>query len=255
MEMLIALALAGLLLSILFQVFVGAAKSSTKISSNTTLVTEAQLTQQFIGFRLIESSYLYPKNTTLVLGNTALTKNYIANKQSFKIGTDPIVAGLLAPAQDESNYLFYAYYPMPRADYIAATAGGITLDPDPVNDYKTWVLVEYRQEIPATALGVAGILNSDLVGGEVYLLADYIEPSVNNPEASLDYTMFDFDTVTQSIQFRLRMLRYSKSSASCSTAIRYPQLKCSSGTLVTPVTLPLSQEIIPRNFFLGSDFN
>ena len=260
MELLIALALAGLLLSVLFQFFIGASKSSQKISSNTGLITEAQLAQQFIASRLIEAAYIFPTDYVFEMGTSDLTKNYAQNSYSFQIGRDSVVAGLIAPGIDESgqvetDHLFFAYYTMPRSAYIAATSGGITLDPDPMNDDTTWVLLEYRKKFELPPAGVGDIIDSDISGGQAYLLAEYIEPAQNNAQTELDYTMFNFDSSTQSVRFDLRMVRHIKSNLSCSSAIRHPTVSCASSTISTPVPTPFSQEIIPRNFFIGSDFN
>jgi len=254
MELLIALALAGLMLSIMFQFFIGASKSSQKIANNTGLITEAQLAQQFVGSRLIEAAYIFPTDFEFKLGSTPLTKNHAQNSDTFKVGRDSVVAGLVAPGQDEIDHMFFAYYTMPRSAYIAATAGGITLDPDPANDDKTWVLIEYRKEFELPPAGVAGIIASDILGGQAYLLAEHIEPAQDNANTALEYTMFNFDSNTQSIRFNLRMLHYIKSSETCS-ALRHPSVQCSSNAIATPVPTPFSQEIIPRNFFIGSDFN
>lgn len=255
MELLIAIALAGMMLSIMFQFFIGASKSSQKIANNTILISEAQLTQQFLGSRLIEAAYIFPTDYTFKLGNTPLTKNHVENSFSFKIGRDSAIAGLVAPGANEDDHMFFAYYTMPRSSYIAATQSGITLDPNPVNDDSTWVLLEYRKYFMLPAAGVADILPEDILGGQTYLLADYIEPAQNNPTPTLDYTMFSFDSNTQSIQFNLRMLHYTKSSEGCSTAIRHPVVKCVANVVSEPIPEPFSQEIIPRNFFIGADFN
>lgn len=255
MELLIAIALAGLLLSILFQFFIGASKSSEKISNNTVLINEAQLAQQFVGSRLIEAAYLFPTDYEFSLGTTDLTKNHIQNSSTFKIGRDSVVAGLIAPGQNEVEHLFFAYYTMPRSAYIAATQSGITLDPNPNNDDTTWIMLEYRKSFLLPPAGVSDIIASDLKGGQAYLLAEYIEPAQNNTTPALDYTMFNFDSSTQSITFNLRMLNFVKSNSDCSAAIRHPSVQCSGATVSTPVPNPFSQEIVPRNFFIGSDFN
>jgi len=254
MELLIALGLTGILLGVFFQFFTGAMKSSRKISNDTVLVTEAQLVQQFVGSKIIEAAYIFPANG-VKLGTNAITKNYFRDGQFWNSSKDSFIAGFLPPRQGEVNHQFFAYYTMPRSEFIAATQGGVTLDPDPGNDNNTWVLLEYRKnEVSLPSSNVLDLRNKpDIRGGETHLVADYIQPS--NLGTSTDYQMFSFDTNSQSITFSLRMLKHIAGGNDCSSALRYPKVACTNGVVDAQPTAPLQVQLVPRNFFMGSDFD
>lgn len=251
-ELLIALGIAGVLLAVMFQFLIGASKGAEKISSHSQLVTELQLAQQIVSSRIIEAAYIYPIGTNMQVGGLTLKKNHIRNTNTWIVGTDPFIAGFVPPKIGETKHLFFAYYILPRDVFISKTSDDVTLDEDARNDTKTWVLVEYRQDVTVPPQGFLAVPADDLQdGGNPQIVADYLQPVVNADTPELDYSLFKLDANNQTVGLNFRLLRYTKGTGVCS-AQRYPQVSCQNNA-ITNADLPLEVNIIPRNFFLGID--
>ncbi len=251
-ELLIALSIAGVLLAVMFQFLISTSKGAEKIGSHSQIVTELQLAQQIISSRILEAAYLYPVGTTLKMGSGDLKKNYVTDSNRWEIGTDAIVAGFVPPAIGETEHLFFVYYILPRDIFIEKTLNDVTLDPDPKNDTKTWVLVEYRKYVEVPSSGFLDVPASDLKhGGKPQIVADFIQPVVNTDTPELDYNIFGFDTNNQTVEVNFRLLKYTRGEGICS-AQRYPKVSCKNDSIIN-ANQPLGLNVVPRNFFLGID--
>lgn len=212
-EMLLSMAILGVLMAAFTQVFGGSLRASSEINARTELVNEGQIAQQIIISRLQSAFYIYsgvnpdPNPMTLTTNGTT-TRNSIRNGagQNWIPNTDPFVAMLLPPTvagqctgagvsqTDDACFRFYAYYAVRRDTFISQNR---LTAPDPdSNNADTWMLIEYRANIadginrttdqlaspprPGTTFGTA------YRGQSGRVLVDYVQPTTRAPT----YTMF-----------------------------------------------------------------
>ena len=254
-EMLIGMAIFGILMIAFTQIFGGSLRASGQINARNELVNEGQIAQQLITSRLQSAAYLY--SGTLQLTASPTTKNTVRNgaDQNWIVGTDPFIAMLVPPTavgtcqsgQTQNCFTFYAYYPMRRADLIAGVkASAPPADP---NNADAWVLMEYRANIvdninrnSATTNCAAGQGQGQLscppTSGTPYfgggrsgkMLVDYVQPLGT---AAPYNTMFTINTASKFVDFNLRL-----------------QQNRGGKTLTAPAsTTPLTTRVYPRNWF------
>lgn len=162
-EMLIGMAILGILMLAFTQVFGGSLRASAEINSRNELISEAQIAQQLIASRLQSAYYVYPPATTLQMTSSGgLAKNTVrpngVQNWTWTVGTDPILAMIVPPrilgfcpttgsTSDDKDacFTFYAYYPVLRSALISLNPNSAP-DADPQNE-DTWILMEYRANL------------------------------------------------------------------------------------------------------------
>ena len=164
-EMLVSIAVMGILMLAFTQLFGGSLRASSQINGRNELISEGQIAQQLIASRLQNAYYVYPQGTALQLTTAGVTtRNTVRSGagQNWVVGNDPIVAVLVPPRSFnplETNplnttcradnlaycYTFYAYYPMLRSALV--TAAPDSAPPADANNANVWVLMEYRANI------------------------------------------------------------------------------------------------------------
>jgi prepilin-type N-terminal cleavage/methylation domain-containing protein len=246
-EVLIALAILGVLGLVFVRVFVSTMDATSHINARNDLLHEAQIAEQIIASKVKLAWYVYPPGTTLTLNNGATTRNALAGSQEWRVGSDPILALVLPPEQPEADctsdpqgcYVFYAYYAFPRAHYVASIGptSAQRLDPDPRND-DTWVLMEFRTRlagfVPNTA-DTPSCTNTPVpsggLSGSGRLLVEYVQPETDPPT----YTIFTVQP-DGNVELGLRMRK-----------------KTHRRTIVVPPASdpPLTLKASPRNLRVG----
>lgn len=224
-EMLVSIAILGVLMLAFTQVFGGSLQASSEINARNELISEGQIAQQLIGSRLQSAFYIYsginpdPNPMTLTT-NGATTRNSIRSVAGQNwIRTDPFIAMLVPPettgqcpvvggaGNTRACFTFYAYYAVHRDTFISQNRT-IAPDPDP-NNADVWILMEYRANIRdgvnrsssvtncAAGNGQGPLSCPPLPGtafGTAYrgqsgqMLVDYIQPT--NAVDAPAYTMF-----------------------------------------------------------------
>ena len=204
LEVLIAMAIMGVIMIAFTQLFGGSLRASSDISARNELLSEGQIAEQIIVSRLKQAFAIYPSGTSFTMTNTLRTRNTLRGGQSWTVGTDPIIAMLVPPrgsagaaecnntsqANRDMCFMFYAYYPIRRGDFMAGVNPRFAPQPDPAND-DAWLLMEYRQHIfdavptdrsnnrlanPPTQSRVF----STLGGSAAQILVDYAQPPTGN---------------------------------------------------------------------------
>lgn len=153
-EILISLALLGVILVALFQTVGGTVALSGSVNATNELIREGQIAQQVINTRLQEACYLFPSGATIQMSTAGdTTKNYLTppTSQTWTVNTHPIVAMILPGTANATSriFQFFAYYPIPRSNYLDAVTGGNDPGQDALNDATTWVLLQFQAPISA----------------------------------------------------------------------------------------------------------
>lgn len=215
LELLVGMALMGIVLTALLNFFTQGSRVSTQSSNRAELQQEILNVQQLLAGRLKEAWYIYPADQTLQLGasptsTAALRRNPIPNAggstrygtANWLTGSDPLLALILPPksagtcpadtatstekeAGKDFCYRFFAYYPVRRSVWVDGTTtvvGGVSTQSasNPGTDTanaETWVLAEYRKTLYGFSATDAPPTTT-LDGGDANLLADYIAPTV-----------------------------------------------------------------------------
>jgi prepilin-type N-terminal cleavage/methylation domain-containing protein len=187
-ELLIGMALVAIVMVAVLSINISTTRSASSLQTRNDLLSETQTAQNYVAGRLRDAAYVFPNNTTLVLGASGgySTRKPGTSSGTWVTGTDPILAFVLPPRPGASGpcasnanacYTFYAYYPVERSA-ITGTGGGTgTNNPgaDAANDSSAWVLMEYRRNygsITALGTGLAGGIN----GGTGLIVLDYLLP-------------------------------------------------------------------------------
>lgn len=221
LELLIGMALLGIILSVLVSLFGQSAQTSTQSGVRAELQQEVLNSQQLVVSRLKQAWYVYPPTTAAFsLSTTLLTKNPITRNQSWNIRTDPIVVMILPPTPFSTpavtNYTVYAYLAVLRSDWTSGITKNSVNDPGPdsVNDDSSWVLAEFKANLPSsfnppsysTGTAPTGIPALSFSNLSPQLLTDYIAPArVGTTDI---YRMFSYGTdpssgVVQSVNFNI----------------------------------------------------
>lgn len=218
-ELLVAMALVGLIFTAFLQVFTGTLSQSTLTSARSDLLKEGQIAVQVMASKLQEACYVYPNGKTLRMADSGYSTQNLGGGYDWTVGNDPILAMLLPPDPNSANpdsYRFIAYYPLLRGFYNSNAGSSLQLESDPAND-NVWVLMEYRRNLassltpgsfasptgsPASCATLAGgLTNADIQGGTARILVDYVEPE------SGSYRLFDVSNAPTSATLNLRMQR------------------------------------------------
>ena len=227
LEILIALAVMGILLVGFIQFFSSTLQSAKDLDSRSDLVTEGQIAHQLLTSRLQEAWYVYPPGTAINLSHSdswRITKPSGGTNWTVEHSTEPFVAVILPPLVLEQTcsaattggcYRFYAYYPILRSTYVAQTGSRYTdrLIADPVNP-NAWVLMQYSGYIPNGFINSGStapltINFSNLLETRADLLADYFLP-INTSVTFSNYQPFD---LMGSAPYRMAVdLRFSRSA-------------------------------------------
>jgi len=190
-ELLVAMALVGLIFTAFLQVFTGTLSQSTLTSARSDLLKEGQIAVQVMASKLQEACYVYPNGKTLRMADSGYSTQNLGGGYNWTVGNDPILAMLLPPDPNSANpdsYRFIAYYPLLRGFYNSNAGSSLQLESDPAND-NVWVLMEYRRNLdpslkpsnfassPASCAALAGgLTNADIQGGTARILVDYVSP-------------------------------------------------------------------------------
>ena len=238
-ELLIGLAVLGILIGSFFRLVGNTVDTSTELSVRNEVVQDAQIAQQIINARLQEACFVYTSGTIQMASSGWTTQRSILGLSGYIwniTNNDPIVAMILPPdpndvtAANRPRYRFLAYYPVRRGAYIAgnvSTSNNISqLPTEPAND-NNWVLMQYIRYLPTSPGDTTAPVmnpsltctvnvtngNASITGGAADLLVDYVQPT----NVATTYSMFDeipaAGSVPPNITFRLRMLRTYRGSA------------------------------------------
>ena len=190
-EVLISLGILGIIIVALFQTIGSTTGYSNTTNASNDLIREGQIAQQLLNARFKEACYIYPANTIITLSNSEETTRSVFNFYftfQWLIGTDPIAAVILPPAANgaSNNYRFFAYYAIPRSQYVGAVTSELSSGFDLLNDNQVFTLMEYSREIdvsntttfPNRRCASLAINSNFNYSGEVgIMLADYIAPT------------------------------------------------------------------------------
>lgn len=267
-ELLVGMALMGIILLALTNFFSQSGRISAQSSTRAELQQEVLNAQQLIAGKLKEAWYVYPPGATLSLTGTNLTQNPVTGTNAWNITTTaasnhPMLAMILPPRNPsvacvspttavpdpDGCYRFLAYYPVKRGVWIA----GIGADswrnpgPDPANA-DAWILAEYRRVMPSTFAPTTfppATLPAVPTSAVANILADYVAPTVTTTgftTATNTYTMFTYaaadgnpPSVTNpvsSVTINLAVARQSRG-----TLLRLPDAADEYGTTVFPANL------------------
>lgn len=199
-ELLVAIAIFGLITLLVSQFFTGSTSVSMASSSRAELQQEVLNAQQLMAANVKEAWYIYPPGSTLNMSTTALTRRP-AGGNTWTVGTDPILALVLLPQVPGGDYRFRAYYPVQRSVWVEGTAESSWRNPgaNALNDGRVWVLAEYRVNLPPAAVSNMVSSPPNVTGGQANLLADYIAPTT---AAAAPYTMFSYIGDNQAVTIR-----------------------------------------------------
>jgi prepilin-type N-terminal cleavage/methylation domain-containing protein len=193
LELLLSLAMLGIIMVTLFQSFGTTIQVSNSGNASNELVREGQIAQQLLTARFREACYVFPGGTTLSLAASGYTTQnaFPSPSTSWTINSHPMVAMVLPPDLNDpvstSNFRFFAYYAIPRSQYTNAAAPSINPGKDSANDSTTWMLMEYRIGLPFTS-GTTTPCNAMATAANIQglagnLLLDYVQ--IANPITSL----------------------------------------------------------------------
>ncbi|MDX2005866.1 MAG: type II secretion system protein [Meiothermus sp.] len=226
LEIIIAMAVMGILMVSFIQFFVGSLKTAQDIDNRSELVTEGQIAHQLISARLQEAWHLLPPGTSVALSHTAawmITKPSGGTTWTVESATEPFMAMVLPPTNlgqtcsstdTRGCYRFFAYYSITRSSYVSNTSNRANdrLISDPSNP-GAWVLMQYRGFIPSGTV-TSGSTSVTVTPASLWdiradLLADYVVP-VNS---SLTFSNYQpFDMIGTAAPFRVVLdLRFSRS--------------------------------------------
>ncbi|MDO4244985.1 MAG: prepilin-type N-terminal cleavage/methylation domain-containing protein, partial [Deinococcus sp.] len=206
-EILVALALLGVVLGLLVSFFTQSTRTSSQVSTRTEMQEDILITQQIIAARLREAWAVLPPGTIVDFGSGALRRNPAAGNinGSWEIGAHPLLALILPPDAPQLSctatirdgcYRFFAYYPVKRSNWVSSTSPTSTRNPGPDPDNgDTWVLAEYTDYYDMPPLMSNLRPPSDTAGSQVNLLADYVAPGIPTgtfTTAANAYTMFSY---------------------------------------------------------------
>jgi len=196
-ELLIALALLGILLTAVVSVNIGTSRAAALLQARNDLLPETQMTQSYIASKLRQASYVFTDGSSFTLNSTSLTTRDPSGSYVWTIGTDPIMAFIVPPrtvspgqcaaaatdtVRDLYCYTFYAYYGTPRSN-MTGSSTALLENPgaDSANDGTSWVLMEYRKYYGGAAGGVfatpAAAVAAIPLGGTGRLIMDYLTPT------------------------------------------------------------------------------
>ncbi|MDV6374594.1 PilW family protein [Deinococcus arenicola] len=206
-ELLIGMALMGIVMMALLAFFTQGTRISAQSSSRADMQQEVLNAQQLIAGKLKGAWYVYPPlaSSTDVwsLTGTNLTKNPVSNNNTWKTAVaitpnQPLLAMILPPDTVGGVYSFIAYYPVKRSDWIGGVTAGSSKDPGvDASNANTWVLAEYRATMPTGFSDVypPAVPPPMPTGSQSNILSDYVAPTIVTAgftTAASTYTMFTY---------------------------------------------------------------
>ncbi|ABF46403.1 Tfp pilus assembly protein PilW, disrupted [Deinococcus geothermalis DSM 11300] len=149
LEMLVVIALLGIVMTALASTFMSGSQATTLALSRAELQQETVNAEQLIASRVKEAYYVFPPGQTLVLGSSSanLRTNPLTGKTTWTVGTHPILALILPPrnpaltctaSTNDGCYRFFAYYPVKRSVWVAGSSGAANPGDDAANG-ESWV--------------------------------------------------------------------------------------------------------------------
>lgn len=163
-EVLVSLSILGVIITVLFQTIGSTTAISNSTNSSNDLIREGQIAQQVLNARIKEACYIYKAGDIITLAASGLTtKNDFSAPKGYdwKINTHPMIAMILPPAPNDSDdvnqvkWRFFAYYAIPRSQYISQYTTGVANAANPgadsMNDTSVWMLMEYRRGIDVSS--------------------------------------------------------------------------------------------------------
>ena len=204
-ELLVVMALIGIILLVLFNSVQGTTSAATQTNTRSELQQELLNAQRIVASRVQEALYVYPEGQKFDFGSSPLRKNPLDNSGTWITGTSPILAMILPPekseilcgagANNKGCYRFFAYYPVKRSGWVGGTTNSNNPGADAANDSSVWVLAEYRDFYAGKPTfgtnGFAAYPTPDS-STKAYILADYITPTGTTAAPNAVYTMFEY---------------------------------------------------------------
>jgi len=197
-ELLISLALLGIVLTAVISINIGTSQSAAALQVRNDLTPELQIAQSYMAGKLGQAAYVFPVGANVQMTATANTAVSPSGSTNFKVGTDPVIAFVLPPKivgttastkcstvtvalKSDYCYTFYAFYAMKRSNYISAVSGADDSGANPANDSTAWVLMEYRgvysdPNASYMATGFSQFVTEIPTGNRGRLLMDYLVP-------------------------------------------------------------------------------
>lgn len=179
-EILTSLTTLALLLVSLVPLVGNGLEYAQRLEQRTQVLATGTRSMEIMASRVREACYLWPPGTPLVLGTSPSTRNTtVTPTTSVWTQGEQLLALILPPSLPGQVPQFLAYYPMLRSHYLRYFSGSNALQPDPANDGRTWVLVEYRRNLePGQATNCAQLpaitQPVGLTGGQARLFADQL---------------------------------------------------------------------------------
>ncbi len=231
-EILVALGILAILTLAFVRFFAGTLRASNDLQVKNELMNEAQVALPLIASRVKEAWYIFPPGQVIRLASSGWsTRNTVDGGYDWTVGNH-FLAMILPPERDDLNcqstgpdknlgcFRFFAYYPMRRQAYVSNASALESLDPDPQNDAKVWVLMEYRayyspgSNCPVKADGTPDPTNLAYRSRRGRLLLDYVQPPGDPWDASYDYpALFSFTNVggvVKGVRINLRLAKRAR---------------------------------------------
>jgi len=208
MEILVALFMASILFTVAARAVSSGGKGLATILSHSELLEDTRYAGEIIHSNLQNSVYVYPPQTELTLNTNAEyhTRNPRTSSNKWLIGTDPIIAMIVAPKTTATTcptdpnacLSFFAYYTVKRSEVTSATGlrytGGAL--PEDSNNPDALMIFEYQKTLNVRTLddGIAPPIThqNDTPAGQLKdvtarLVADYINPAASGFQVNLSF--------------------------------------------------------------------
>ncbi len=202
-EILVALALLGIILGIVISILIRSAAGTSKLNMTGDVQQEALNGIGLINDRIKFAWFIYPNNSTLTFADD-LAVDPISKTKIFTVGTSPILATILPPksagtpcttAATNGCYRFFAYYGTKRSDWVAH-ATGFKNPGDNGYEPDSWILAEYRAIFlnkPTIAEG-GSLPAVPTANAQANILTEGVVPALG--AAAPDYRLFTLTTTT-----------------------------------------------------------
>lgn len=246
-EVLISMLIVGIISLVFIRLFSSTLDATSRITDQNALMHEAQIAEQVIASRIKLAWKVFPPGTSIRINSGMTTHNFLADSDTWVVGTDPILAMILPPrvpgytalcsaSNPDYCFRFFAYYAFRRIDYLNAVSptSAEALFPDPLNE-NTWVIMEFRRTL-------TNITDPDAItapsGDAIYsgvkgrLLVEYVQPEQDSPI----YKIFTMN-LDGSVDLSLRMVRHTGKRTYHAPSTTEP---------------PLTIKAVPRNLGVGS---
>jgi prepilin-type N-terminal cleavage/methylation domain-containing protein len=255
LELLISLALLGVLLTAVVYINISTSRSAAALQSRNDLLPELQIAQNYMAGKLREAAYVFPPASNVQMTAAGSTSVRPAGGNNWVVGTDPIVAFIVPPRTISAGacatattftvsdycYAFYAFYAMKRDVYVAAVTGSDDPGTDAGNDTSSWVLVEYRSYYSSATLNTnSGYLASAAsipTGNRGRLLMDYL-PVYSGATALFSTTNTTFSATGEAVGITTVVMNLAALQSVAGQTIRLPS------SIVTDFA---SLTVYPRN--------